>query len=726
MKSKIRVFVLSIISTIFVIASSYQIQAQLPYYLDVDRERFEFKGYCSHESHSKQDLNNQLKIPTVIRPYDVLHYDIYLDWYDMMNKPMKLDSNGFGYLESDDVVWTGRNKITIRIDTAELRVIELDSRELEVLNVFVNNKNANYQLTSNYIRINLDEPAKLNDIVEITIEYRHVRYNGQLGYLGFHLYPKRQFIGLIPVPPNDSVFIEERIAYTMNEPQNARYWLPCNDVPHDKATVTMKVRVPEGYSVASNGLLKEIIKNDTAWIHHWHSSDVMTTYLIHAAASIFTEWSNWYKKVTNPQDSIEIKYYVWKKDYEATKTDQSQYNALWTFEQNTEQIKAFATAFGEFPFEKYGIVSLQPFSYGGMEHQTITSINRVWLRQNARWGLAHELAHMWLGDLVTCKTWNDIWVNEGGATWSEALWTEYVSNHIGYLWDMLNKRGAYLRAGGNKLPPIYGLPINTIFGQYAVLVYQKSSWIYHQLRMILGDDIFFPALRSLLAKYAHTSINHQDYIKSFTEDVPDSPIDFETYFNQWLMKKGHPLLELNVTTNFNGNNNYLAHVSVTQTQDADEISDIFVVPVRIAFEDGEGLFFADTLWQRERTVSKTFEVPFFPKNIYIDTTFTLCEVTNIITNIKESNQSSEYEISVAPNPLALGQIAQIKISNASPGSADIQLINLLGHQVKLIHSGYLETGTYNFSLNTSNLPQGIYFIKYSINNEIIVEKIIIQ
>lgn len=726
MKSKIRIFVLSIIGAISLIVSSYQIQAQLPYYLDINQERFEFKGYCSLESHHKHDLDNQLKIPTVFRPYDVLHYDIFLDWYDMMNMPMKLDTNGHGYLEADDLVWTGKNKMTIRIDTAELRMIELDSRELVILDVLVNDKPVDYQLSSNFIRINLDEPAKQDDIIEVTIEYRHIRYEGQNSYLGFHLYPKRQYVGIIPVPPNDSAFIEERIAYTMNEPQNARFWLPSNDAPHDKATVTMKVRVPAGYSVASNGLLQEIIKNDTAWIHHWHSSDVMTTYLIHVTASIFTEWSDWYKKITNPQDSIEIKYYVWQKDYDATKTDQSQYNALWTFEQNIEQMEAFVTAFGEYPFEKYGIVSLQPFSFGGMEHQTITSINRVWMRQNARWGLAHELAHMWLGDLVTCKTWNDIWVNEGGATWSEALWTEYVSNHIGYLWDMLNKRGSYLRSGGDKLPPIYGLPINTIFGQYAVLVYQKSSWIYHQLRMILGDEVFFPALRSLLSKYAHTSIDHLDYIKSFTEDVPDSPIDFETYFNQWLMKKGHPIFELDVTTTYNGNNNYLANVSVTQTQKGDDISDIFIVPVRIAFEDGEGMYMADTLWQRERTVSKTFEIPFHPKNIYIDSTFTLCEVKDVVSNIKESNLSSDYKISIAPNPLHSGNIANIIISAATHGEVSLQLFNLLGHQVKHIYSGFLETGTYNFSINTLNLTPGVYFIKYSVDNKTLVEKLIVQ
>jgi len=512
----------------------------------------------------------------------------------------------------------------------------------------------------------------------------------------------------------------------MNEPQNARDWLPCNDAPHDKATTTIKVRVPAEYSVASNGLLKEIIKNDSAWTHHWHSSDVMTTYLIHVAASKFKEWSEWYKKVTNPNDSIEIKYYTWQKDYDAEAKDGSQYNARWTFEQNIEQLESFSTAFGEYPWEKYGIVSLQQFNFGGMEHQTITSINRVWLRQNARWGLAHELAHMWMGDLVTCKTWNDIWVNEGGATWSEAIWSNYDTDFNDYLLNMLSKRDAYMRSGGSSLPPIYGLPINTIFGRYAVLVYQKSSWIYHQLRMMLGDDVFFPALRSLFAKYAQTSIDHLDYIKSFTEDVANPPIAFDTYFNQWLMKAGHPQLNMSVTINNNGMNSNFANISISQIQEPDDISDIFEIPIRVVFKDTNGNFKADTLWQYERTVSKQVELSFFPSEIYIDTTFTLCEILNSVTDLRTSDIVPSNNMQVAPNPINIGSIGTINLNIEKGQNINIVLVNLLGITEKEIYSGYLNQGNFVFQFDTHDLSSGAFYIKINGEANTYINKLIIH
>ena len=701
--------------------------SQIPDILDVDARHYENKSFCSHAQNYKHFDDEMLANPVYFRPYDVLNYDIFLDWYEMLNKPMKLDSNGFGYLEEDDVVWTGKNTITLRVDTAELSVLEFDAVQLKILGVKVNGKEIVPvpPISNGIIKVQLDEPLQKDDTVKVEISYKHDKWLGDGKFRGFYLYPKREYLGQIPVEDGDSAFIEERIAYTMSEPQNGRYWLPSNDAPHDKAFVSMTVRVPKGYSVASNGSLKDIAKNDTAWTYHWQSRDVMTTYLIHAAASIFKEWSEWYHKITNPQDSVEIKYYVWQKDYDATATDGTQYNARWTFEQNVEQIETFARRYGEYPFEKYGIVSLQKFGFGGMEHQTITSINRVWLRKNARWGLAHELSHMWLGDLVTCKTWNDIWVNEGGATFSEAIWSEQNGGINAYFQNMLGKRAYYLYIGGRDLPPIYGLPVGTIFGKYAVLVYQKASWIYHQLRMMLGDEVFFPALQSLLKKYKFTSIDHTDFIKSFTEDVPNPPIDFDVYFTQWLMKKGHPLLSLNVATTFNGNGHHLAHITLTQTQEGDMVSDIFEIPVRLVFKDTSGNVFADTLWQKQRTITAEVDVPFFPTEIAIDTSFTLCEVDTIVTNVIESAENIYSELLVSPNPLKSGTIGKLSFGFEKQGQVDISIIDLLGRKEKDIFTGYLDKGNYVFSFRTDNLESGVYFIRVVSGITVATEKIIV-
>ena len=711
----------------FLIIASQQAHTQIPKLIDVNQNHFENKALCSHAQVYKNMADKMLANPVYFRPYDVLNYDILLDWYNMMNMPMKLDSNGFGYLTQEDVVWSGRNTITLRIDTAELSTLEFDSKDLKILSVKVNGEQITPTppVTNNILSIPLNQPLHKNDTAIVTIDYKHDKWYGDNQFHGFFLYPKRQYLGQIPVAPNDSAFIEERLAYTMSEPEEARYWVPCNDAPHDKASLSMTVRVPSGYSVASNGLLKNLDKTDSVWTYSWRSDNVMAPYLMHAAASVFAEWSEWYHKVTNPQDSIEIKYFAWQKDFDATAKDGSQYNAHWAFEQNVEQIGTFAKRYGEYPYKKYGLVCLQQFHYGGMEHQTITSINRVWLRQNARWGLAHELSHQWLGDLITCKTWNDIWVNEGGATFSEAIWSEHTNGIKGYFDNMVGKRNYYLKRGGRNLPPIYGLPINTIFGNYAVLVYQKSSWIYHQLRMILGDDVFFPALRSFLNKNKFTSVDHTDFIKSFTEDVPNPPINFDTYFTQWLMKKGHPLLSLNVTTTFNGNDNYLAHITLAQTQKADSISDIFEIPVRIVFKDTSDNEFVDTLWQKQREISSEINLPFFPSKIYIDTSFTLCEVDTIVTDVIESADHIYTELTVAPNPVRTSNIATVSFGIIKAGTVNLELYNLLGLKQKQIFNGYLDKGSYKFDFNTNHLIPGVYILRARNGAISISKKIII-
>lgn len=725
MFKKYNFIIVVIISIIFSIKF---VSAEIPDILKNEPRQIENKALCSHAYTTKSQFDEMLDNPVYFRPYDVLNYDIYLDWYDMLNKPMKLDSNGFGYIKSDDVIWSGSNTITLRVDTTSLSNLEFDSKDLEILKVMVNgNEITPVPVEKNgIISIHLSEPLHTDDTVTVKIDYKHKKWLGQDKFRGFFLYPKHQYLGQIPVEPKDSAFIEERLAYTMSEPQEGRYWVPSNDSPHDKATVSVTVRVPAGYSVASNGLLEQLDKSDSVWVYYWKSRDVMTTYLIHAAASIFAEWSDWYHKVTNPEDSIEVKYFAWQKDYDATAEDGSQYNAHWAFEQNVEQIETFSKLYGEYPYEKYGLVVLQQFHYGGMEHQTITSINRVWLRQNARWGLAHELSHQWLGDLITCKTWNDIWVNEGGATFSEAIWSEHMGGIDAYFNNMLGKRNYYLKRGGKNLPPIYGLPVNTIFGKYAVLVYQKASWIYHQLRMILGDDVFFPALRSFLAKNKFTSVDHTNYIKSFSEDVPNPPIDFETYFTQWLMKKGHPLLTLNATTTFNGNGHHLAHITLAQTQEADDISDIFEIPVRIVFKDTSNNVFADTLWQKQREISAEVDVPFFPSQIYIDTTFTLCEVDTIITDVMLTADEIYSGLTVAPNPIKRGNIGTISLGLNKTGMVTIEIFDLLGLKQAKVFNGFMEKGSYKFDFSTNNLLPGIYIIKARSGPTIISRKIIIH
>jgi aminopeptidase N len=666
------------------------------------------KQICSHFPHYSL-TGNQHEITAITpRPYDVILYDLFLDWYNVLKNPTGMDSL--------DRIWYGNNNITIKIKQNNLTQIEFDASNLVIDSVKVIYNNQFYTITptpkisGNLLKVSLPFQTFEGDTLVVSIKYTYARNIKFENYRGFYLYPKRMYVGSLPAPFYDSVFVEEKLAYTMSEPEDARYWMPCNDAPYDKAEEKITVRVPIGYTVASNGLLEKLeTDGDTAKIFHWVGDKPITTYLMSVTASKYIKYSDWYRKTTNPKDSVEVQYYVWEKDYLSTKTDGSEYNARNTFSTTTAMMGFFSKTFIEYPFVKYGMVSIMPFNFGGMEHQTITSVNRVWLRVNSQFGIAHELAHQWLGDLVTCATWNDIWFNEGGATWSEALWAEKIWGKNGYNSLLQNSRSKYLRDGGLNLPAIYGLPTNTIFGTYAVLVYQKASWVYNMLKNMLGDTTFFAILRDFLRDYAYQSIETQDLINYLTNKFPNPPIDFETFFEQWIFKAGHPVYSASFSINSfqNDSGYYNANVILSQVQSKTGVSDVFQTPIRLAFIKNDSVFYK-TFINNQRTQTYSFALPFFPDSVFIDTTFVLCEVTETYLTA-ESNQGGCPE-GISPNTISPNDIQQLTLCVPTTSHYTIRIYDLLGRLIETIYDGDLDEGSRLIPFSVNKLSRGLYFI----------------
>ena len=467
---------------------------------------------------------------------------------------------------------------------------------------------------------------------------------------------------------------------------------------------------------AANGLLIEKkVLNDNSELYHWASKDPMPTYLMHIAASKYKVFSEWYKKVTNPSDSIPIIYYVWEQDYLNTETDGSQYNARHAFRDMLKMMECYSSKYIEYPFEKYGMDAVQPFNFGGMEHQTLTTINRSWLRGWASGGIAHELAHQWFGDLVTCATWKDIWINEGGAQWSETIFTEYLWGVDEGYKHQYNHIRNYLGGGGLELRPIYNPPMWDLFN-YAV-TYNKSSCIYHMLRTLLGDEVFFPAIRSLLTKFYLQSIETEDFKNHFKEVVPNPPVSFDTFFDQWIFKPGHPIFEISTTIDTKTGNDYIATVNLKQVQAGENIPEVFVVPVRLMFFGPNNQFKADTVVNSERSQSFDLILPFIPDSIRIDSLQIICEIAKNTSTVREI--SEEYNSNkIYPNPSVNGTIAHTYIKTNHYGKIQIELFDNLGNKVKDIYNGTLPAGSYEFSFDTSELSSGAYFVIIRKTNEL--------
>jgi len=307
--------------------------------------------------------------------------------------------------------------------------------------------------------------------------------------------------------------------WTLSEPYGARQWWACKDVNSDKAdSVDIRVTVPDnGLVVAANGLLVSEIDNGDTRTFHWHEQYPIATYLVSLAVHAYAVFSNWYHPAAG--DSMEVVYYVLPSQLA---------NAQLGYPVTIDMLHVFATGFGEYPFlaEKYGHAQID--WGGGMEHQTLTSLN---YSAYSPWLIAHELAHQWWGDLVTCATFHHIWLNEGFATWAEAYWREVTEGETAYHEEMDN--AAYWGPGTIYVEdPDDGGAIFDYWTSYA-----KASWVVHMLRHVLGDEDFFAALAEYREVHAYGSATTEQF-RDVCESV--TGLDLDAFFLQWIYGEYYP------------------------------------------------------------------------------------------------------------------------------------------------------------------------------------------
>lgn len=344
------------------------------------------------------------------------------------------------------------------------------------------------------------------------------------------------------------------MVWSLSEPFGARTWWPCKDIPSDKAdSVDVKFTVPEGMIVASNGTLVSAVTAAGKTTYWWHESYPITTYLVSVAAYEYTTYSDYY--VYAPSDSMEIQFYVFPDHYSSVQTN---------YAKTKDMIAVFASLFGEYPFinEKYGHAEFQ--WGGGMEHQTITSLGG--------WGeslIAHELAHMWWGDYVTCADFHHIWINEGFATYSEALWWEQSLGGTAYRQDM--DLAKYYGPGTIYVPDTSDF--NRIF--HSGLSYNKGSWVLHMLRHVVGDSTFFDILQAYYsdpsAQYGNAST--EDF-RAVCESV--SGMDLEAFFQQWIYEEYYPVYQYDWSYAESGGL-YIIDLTIDQLQ----TNTVFTMPIDV-------------------------------------------------------------------------------------------------------------------------------------------------
>lgn len=695
-------------------------QNDVPNYLlsePVKEYKKAFENSTFHKPHQKF---NSTQGTLIKRDYDALHYDILLDW----SNPLSGDSSsGIQYR-----IWQGKVDIKIAITKDGINKLDFDFRQLKLIKItdlYPNGKkplNLGVVDTINDLLVyEYDKAFKVGDTTTIEIEYS---YQTDLNYGGFFLYRKGRPSGVIG---KDTLFTEEKIAYTMSEPEDARMWMPCNDRPYDKATSNITVVVPIGFNVASNGSLVNhtTSKSNATETYYYQNQDLMPTYLMQATASKFVTLSEKYPRYSNPLDTVPITYFCWAKDIE---TDSSTYplKAKKSFLIHSGLLNYYSQKYMEYPFKTYGCVAILPFSYGGMEHQTMTSVNRTWLNTNNGYGFAHELAHHWFGDVVTCATWQDLWWNEGGATWSEAITAESWGGKVEYEKKVKTNFANYLGNGGYSLPAISNVAIPNLFDYSGwPLIYQKSGAVYHMLRYMLGDDVFFPALNKVLTKNKFKSLTTDEIATAFSSEIKQSPVSMSTFFNQWVKMKGHPYYKTNAKYVSDGMGGYNVTLNLQQMQKSmyndSQIPTVFEMPIRYIFNKGINL--TDTLKALNNQEQQTFEfhLSFLPDTAYIDWRFAISEQSfSSVTSVEEM-ESNISGLQVYPNPANTNNV-NICFELNAPSLTNISIYNQLGLKIKDIISERLEARNYKLNFDTFDLPSGQYFVKLINENNSKIEK----
>ncbi|GAB4138842.1 MAG: M1 family metallopeptidase [Planctomycetaceae bacterium] len=398
------------------------------------------------------------------------------------------------------------------------------------------------------------------------------------------------------------------MVWSQGEPRANRYWFPCFDHPNERQSTELIVRVNREFSVLSNGKLieRKEIENGKRVQFHWKQTKPHVSYLVTLVAGKFAILKeNWRGRP--------ITYYV--------HPDREQ-DARRTFGRTLEMLDFFSKRFGiEYPWEKYAQVVVEQFTSGGMENTSATTLyqgvmhdKRALLDSSPDRLIAHELGHQWWGDLVTCRDWAHLWLNEGFATYCEVLWYEHKlgRDERDYL---LYQKSRSARSGTALQRPIVDRKYSEPRTMFDVRAYPKGGWVLHMLRSRLGDELFFRGLNRYGVVFSYRTAETSDFRKVFERAFG---VSLERFFHDWTQRKGHPRVTVESTYQ---PADQLMRVVIRQTQKEEPFRFPLKIELTKAGDHSNSVTMTPQIDQKEHT----FLIPVKnrPEAVRVDPDFTL-------------------------------------------------------------------------------------------------------
>jgi aminopeptidase N len=631
---------------------------------------------CAESKIQGGALNSYSFAITPHNPFNILNYRLELDLYENFISP---------YPKS----YTATEVVTFRVDTA-LNSIVLDAVNSSLQIDSVGLAGISFAHASDSLIIILDNTYNPDDTVDVKIYYQHLDVYDQAFYVG------------------------GGFVFTNTAPEGSRKWFPCVDHPSDKATLDITTKVPATVKLGSNGRLEDSIKTADTIYYNWISRDPIATYLMVISGKVnynldIIYWQNPY--VIN--DSIPVWFY-WNQGESQAKLNNIKTKII-------PMMTQFSDLFGVYPFEKNGFATLSgQFPWLGMEHQTLISLcPNCW----DEWLVAHEFAHQWFGDLISPATWADVWLNEGFATYCEALWLEYTDGYSRYKQEINTQKNGYLSS--NPGWPIYNPewvevtpPIGTLYN-YAI-IYLKGSCVLHMLRYTLGDTLFFEVMNSyaddeeLKYKIAKTS----DFISKVNEVTGE---DYSWFFDQWVYGPNHPQYENLYEISFTSPG-WEVDFTANQIQTN---AGFFKMPIELKIEFSDG---SDTLLTAMNDVNNqsfTFNFTKEPVSLLFDPNNNIVLKWASIIDVEEiSNVITDFYLEQNyPNPFNPSTTIKYQISEIS--FVTLKVYDVLGNEIGTIVNEEKPIGRYKIEFNATTLPSGIYFYRLQAGNFIETKKMIL-
>ena len=585
-----------------------------------------------------------------------------------------------------NVTYTPKNikgEVTIN---AKSKIATLDQVTIDLQNTLttdsikIGNRKLTFLHQSNQILIKLDNIYAENQLLSFVIYYHGIP--GSSGFDSFSFSTHNN--------------AKDMAIWSLSEPYGSPDWFPCKNSVDDKADSSdVWITSDKYFTSVSNGILEKTTDNqDGTRTYQWKNRYPIAQYLISIAMSNYTLYQNQFN--FDGQNTMPITHYIYPESLTST-------NKI-ALDKTAFMLDLFSKKFGLYPFvkEKYGHAQ---FGWGGgMEHQTCTSLTVP--NSGFETLIAHELTHQWFGDKITCKNWENIWLNEGFASYGECVYTEATGGKSAY--DAYIK--SFMTSAKTAKGTIYVQNVNDINEIFSSSrTYRKGASVLHMLRGIVGDDKFYKILQTYTAsKNAYANAKTEDF-QAIAEQVYGQKLDY--FFKQWIFGENYPKYKFQWLSQPVADGTFKVKAEVSQSLNTTPA--FFTMPIQLSISGGLGdttiTVFNDKQSQTFEFVlkSKPTNVIFDPNNLILKD----LETINVLGS--EPIIYDDFGLTIAPNPSSEDIDVSFRLAKSS--IVKISIIDFSGKEVLMQSEEKLQTGNYSRNLKISQFQSGTYILNLNVD-----------